>query len=55
MVPVGDVAAMAAALLETLEDDHQPSSYLPLMKHLQKFEVQNVAKKYVALFDSLRR
>ncbi len=55
MVPVGDVAAMAAALLETLEDDHQPSSYLPLMKHLQKFEVQNVARKYAALFDSLRR
>jgi glycosyltransferase involved in cell wall biosynthesis len=55
MVPVGDSAAMATALLETLEDDHRPSSSPPLMAHLQKFEVQNVAGKYAALFDSLRR
>jgi glycosyltransferase involved in cell wall biosynthesis len=53
MVPVGDVTAMAGAILQTLNDGCCLSSLSSLNSHLQKFEIESVTKQYCDLFDRL--
>lgn len=52
MVPVGDIAAMAGALLQALEEGPLPQKK-SLAKHLQQFEITNVTAKYLHLFADM--
>ena len=52
MVPVGDVDAMANALLSVLEKPPKVNSKL-LNKHLSQFQISNVVEKYMELFKGL--
>lgn len=55
MVPVGDVTAMAGAILQTINDGCCLSSLSLLNSHLQQFEIESVAQKYCDLFESITK
>ena len=55
MVPVGDVTAMAGAILQTINDGCCLSSLSLLNSHLQQFEIESVTQKYCDLFESITK